>query len=74
MCLDICEHFMLPSAEKCYGNDDFISQQNLTPTHTAKSANTWFKFHDISRPEYPANSMAWHVYAATRAKETQTMY
>ncbi len=30
------EHFMLPSADKLYGDDDFIFQQDLAPAHTAK--------------------------------------
>ncbi len=30
------EHFMLPSADKLYGDADFIFQQDLAPAHTAK--------------------------------------
>ncbi len=33
---DILEHFMLPSADKLYGDADFIFQQDLAPAHTAK--------------------------------------
>ncbi len=33
---EILEHFMLPSADKLYGDADFIFQQHLTPDHTAK--------------------------------------
>ncbi len=29
------EHFMLPSADKLYGDADFIFQQDLAPAHTA---------------------------------------
>ncbi len=32
----ILEHFMLPSADKFYGDADFIFQQDLAPAHTAK--------------------------------------
>ncbi|KAL0154118.1 hypothetical protein M9458_050577 [Cirrhinus mrigala] len=32
----ILEHFMLPSADKLYGEADFIFQQDLAPVHTAK--------------------------------------
>ncbi len=32
----ILEHFMLPSADKLYGDADFIFQQDLAPAHTAK--------------------------------------
>ncbi len=33
---DILEHFMLPSADKLYGDADFIFQQDLAPAHIAK--------------------------------------
>lgn len=34
---DILEHVMFPSADKCYGEADFIFQQNSAPAHTAKN-------------------------------------
>ncbi len=34
---EILEHFMLPSADKLYGDADFIFQQDLAPAHTAKA-------------------------------------
>ncbi|KAL1247793.1 hypothetical protein QQF64_023169 [Cirrhinus molitorella] len=38
---EILEHFMLPSAEKLYG-DDFIFQHDLAPAHSAKTTeNLW---------------------------------
>ncbi len=33
---EILEHFMLPSADKLYGDAEFIFQQDLAPAHTAK--------------------------------------
>ncbi len=39
---EILEHFMLPSADKCYGDADYIFQQDLAPTHTAKGTKSWF--------------------------------
>ncbi len=33
---EILEHFMLPSADKLYGDADFIFQQDLAPAHTVK--------------------------------------
>ncbi len=33
---EILEHFILPSADKLYGDADFIFQQDLAPAHTAK--------------------------------------
>ncbi len=34
---EMFEHFMLPSADKLYGDADFIFQQDLAPAHTAKT-------------------------------------
>jgi len=34
---------MLPSADKLYGDADFIFQQDLAPAHTAKGTKSWFK-------------------------------
>uniref|UniRef100_A0AAQ4RR26 Tc1-like transposase DDE domain-containing protein n=1 Tax=Gasterosteus aculeatus aculeatus TaxID=481459 RepID=A0AAQ4RR26_GASAC len=53
---DILEHFMLPSADKLYGDADFIFQ-DLAPAHTAKSTKTWFNDHGITVLDWPANSM-----------------
>ena len=53
---DILEHFMLPSADKLYGDADFIFQQDLAPAHTAKSTKTWFSDHGITVLDWPANS------------------
>ncbi|CAJ0920505.1 unnamed protein product [Ranitomeya imitator] len=33
---EILEHFMLPSAEMLYGDEDFIFQHDLAPAHSAK--------------------------------------
>ncbi len=33
---EISEHFMLPSADKLYGDADLIFKQDLAPAHTAK--------------------------------------
>ncbi len=52
----ILEHFMLPSADKLYGDADFIFQQDLAPTHTAKGTKSWFNDHGITVLDWPANS------------------
>ncbi len=39
---EILEHFMLPSADKLYGDADFIFQQDLAPAHTFKGTKSWF--------------------------------
>ncbi len=50
------EHFMLPSADKLYGDADFIFQQDLTPAHTAKGTKSWFNDHGVTVLDWPANS------------------
>ncbi len=55
---DILEHFMLPSADKLYGDADFIFQQDLAPAHTVKgtkSTSKCFADHDITVLDWPAN-------------------
>ncbi len=37
---EVLEHFMLPAADQIYGDADFIFQQNLAPTHSAKATST----------------------------------
>ncbi len=53
---DILEHFMLLSADKLYGDADFIFQQDLAPAHTAKGAKSWFNDHGVTVLDWPANS------------------
>ncbi len=53
---DILEHFMLPSADKLYGDADFIFQQDLAPAHTAKGTKSWFNDHSVTVLDWPANS------------------
>ncbi len=53
---EILEHFMLPSADKLYGDADFIFQQDLAPAHTAKGTKSWFNGHGVPVLDWPANS------------------
>ncbi len=53
---EILEHFMLPSADKLYGDADFIFQQDLAPAHTAKGTKSWFNDHFVTVLDWPANS------------------
>ncbi len=53
---EILEHFMLPSADKLYGDADFIFQQDLAPVHTAKGTKSWFNDHGVTVLDLPANS------------------
>ncbi len=50
------EHFMLPSADKLYGDANFIFQQDLAPAHTAKCTKSWFNDHGVTVLDWPANS------------------
>ncbi len=53
---EILEHFMLPSADKLYGDADFIFQQDLAPARTAKGTKSWFNDHGVTVLDWPANS------------------
>ncbi len=53
---DILEHFMLPAADKLYGDANLIFQQDLAPAHTVKGTKSWFNEHDVTVPDWPANS------------------
>ncbi len=53
---EILEHFMLPSADKLYGDADFIFQQDMAPAHTAKGTKRWFQWHGVTVLDWPANS------------------
>ncbi len=53
---EILEHFMLPSADKLYGDADFIFQQDLAPAHTAKGTKSRFNGHGVTVLDWPANS------------------
>ncbi len=44
---EILEHFMLPSADQLFKDADFIFQQDLAPTHTAKSTKSWLNDHGM---------------------------
>ncbi len=52
----LLEHFMLPAADKLYGDADFIFQQDLAPAHTAKGTKSWFNDHGVTVLDWPANS------------------
>ncbi len=53
---EILELFMLPSADKLYGDADLIFQQALAPAHTAKGTKSWFNDHGVTVLDWPANS------------------
>ncbi len=47
---------MLPSADQIFKDADFIFQQDLAPTHTAKSTKSWLNEHGVGVLDWPANS------------------
>ncbi len=53
---EILEHVMLLSADKLYGDADFIFQQDLAPAHTAKGTKSWFNDHGVGVLDWPAIS------------------
>ncbi len=53
---EILEHFMIPSADKLYGDADFILQQDLAPAHTAKDTKSCFNDHGVTVLDCQANS------------------
>ncbi len=55
---EILEHFMLPSADKLYGDADFIFQQDLAPAHIAKGTKSWFNDH-VCYCAWLASKLAW---------------
>ncbi len=57
---EILEHFMLPSADKLYGDADLIFQQDLAPAHTAKGAKSWFNDHGVTVLDWVL-SMLWGI-------------
>ncbi len=52
---EMLEHFMLPSADKLYGNADFIFHKDLAPAHTAKGTIIWFTDHGVTVLDWQAN-------------------
>ncbi len=68
---------MLPSADKLYGDADFIFQQDLAPAHTAKGTKGWFNDHSVIVLDWPANSpdlnpIENHLWAIVKRKMRDT--
>ncbi len=53
---EMLEHSMLPSADKLYGDADFILQQDLAHAHTAKGTKNRFNDHGVTVLDWPADS------------------
>ncbi len=68
---EILEHFMLPSADKLYGDADFIFQQDLAPAHTAKGTKSWFNDHGVTVLDWPANSPDLNCTVKRKMRDTR---
>ncbi len=53
---EILEHFMLPSADKHYGDADFIFLQDLALAHTFEGTKSWFNDHGVTVLDWSVNS------------------
>ncbi len=51
---------MLPSADQLFKDADFIFQQDLAPTHTAKSTKSWLNDHGVGVLDWPLTSPEPH--------------
>ncbi len=69
---DILEHFMLLSADKLYGDADFIFQQDLAPAHTAKCTKNWYNDHGVTMLDWLANSPDLHLWGIVKRKMRDT--
>ena len=59
---------MLPSADKLYGDADFIFHQ--APAHTAKRSKTWFNGRGVTVLDWPADSPDLNPCATGHCQET----
>ncbi len=64
---------MLPSADKLYGDADFIFQQDSAPAHTAKGTKSWFNDHSVTVLDWPANSPDLNPRESRRETPDPTM-
>ncbi len=70
---EMLEHFMLLSADKLYGDDHFIFQQDLAPAHTAKGTKSWSNDHGVTVLHWPANSPDLnHLWGIVKRKMRDT--
>jgi len=58
---NMLEHFMLSSADKLYGDADFIFQQDLAPAHTAKGTKSWFNDHVLLCLTDQQTHLTWNL-------------
>ncbi len=64
---------MLLSADKLYGDDHFIFQQDFAPAHTAKGTKSWSNDHGVTVLHWPANSPDLnHLWGIVKRKMRDT--
>ncbi len=63
---------MLPSADKLYGDADFIFQQDLAPAHTAKGTKCRFSDHGVTVLDWPANLPDLNLWGIVKSKMRDT--
>ncbi len=68
----IWEHSMIPSADKLYGDADFLFQPTLTPAHSAKTTSKCFADHNITGLDWQANmpdlNPIWNLWDILKRK------
>ncbi len=71
----ILEHFMVPSADKLYGDADFLSRQTLASAHNTKTTSKCFADHDITGLDWQANmpdlNPIWNLWDIFKRKMIQ---
>ncbi len=54
--LNILENEMIPSADKLFGGENWVFQQDNDPKHTANLTKQWFLDNNVPKMDWPAQS------------------
>lgn len=52
---EVLLHFMVPSADKLYGDNDFLFELDLAPAPSIKTTSNWLADYGITAFDWPAN-------------------
>ncbi len=70
------EHFMLPSADKLYGDADFLFQQDFSTCPLCQNTSECFADHDITVLDWPSNmpdlNPIWNLWNIFKRKMRNT--
>ncbi len=71
-CTRLPRHFgaLRASADQLFKDADFIFQQDLAPTHTAKSTKSWLNDHGVGVLDWPVNSPDLNPHEENEKQET----